>query len=80
MEWMLFRYRVYRVLRHDYNGLDAWKYSAGYKQHMLDGLTPMLAVEWEKTFGFVERPDFGRSLNDQRQNLRGRIRSNSREL
>jgi hypothetical protein len=71
MEWMLFRYRVYRVLRYDYSGLDAWKCSARYRQHMLDGLTPMLAVEWEKTVGFVERPVFGRSFNDQRHNLRG---------
>jgi len=54
MEWLLFRYRVYRVLRSDYNGPDAWRYSAGYKQHMLDGMTPMQAVEWEKTFGIVD--------------------------
>ena len=62
MEWILYRYRVYRLLRNDYSGVEAWRYSAGYRLHMLDGLTPMLAVEWEKTFGVVGRPRFSTSL------------------
>ncbi|WP_271899453.1 hypothetical protein [Candidatus Phyllobacterium onerii] len=70
MEWVLYRYRVYRALRYEYSGVDAWRYSAGYKQHMLDGLTPELAVEWEKTFGVVERPYFGGLFDDRRQNLK----------